>query len=230
MTTTDETPRNFLGVPIVGDITHGRSRKDQRTKEEFAQLMKPVLDDPTVRDFGWRQYTPYFNDGDECVFSAGDMWLRTMKEAPRPYEERFLNALKDQLRLQYFLTADSVLRCAAEAFKQVPLATVPEPEPEDDEEGTCLDFDRELFYVGYSSHHDLGEIKYSGWGVRPDGTHGRLDERYEGPDEARFRRCEALSNAVGGGAFDLVLLELFGDHADIRISRDGIQVEFYEHG
>lgn len=25
---------------------------------------------PTLKSFGWQQYTPYFNDGDACVFSA----------------------------------------------------------------------------------------------------------------------------------------------------------------
>jgi hypothetical protein len=27
-------------------------------------------DYPELQSFGWRQYTPYFNDGDECTFSA----------------------------------------------------------------------------------------------------------------------------------------------------------------
>jgi hypothetical protein len=25
---------------------------------------------PALESFGWTQYTPYFNDGDECVFGA----------------------------------------------------------------------------------------------------------------------------------------------------------------
>src|SRR5689334_3768923 len=25
---------------------------------------------PAMESFGWTQYTPYFNDGEECVFSA----------------------------------------------------------------------------------------------------------------------------------------------------------------
>lgn len=27
-------------------------------------------ENPALIDFGWRQYTPYFNDGDSCTFSA----------------------------------------------------------------------------------------------------------------------------------------------------------------
>ena len=27
---------------------------------------------PTLKSFGWAQYTPYFNDGDECIFGVND--------------------------------------------------------------------------------------------------------------------------------------------------------------
>jgi hypothetical protein len=33
------------------------------TKELFNQF-------PELKSFGWKQYTPYFNDGDECIFSV----------------------------------------------------------------------------------------------------------------------------------------------------------------
>lgn len=55
-------------------------------KEEFAELKKTHLEKskvmftnictklfekhPKLESFGWRQYTPYFNDGEECTFSA----------------------------------------------------------------------------------------------------------------------------------------------------------------
>lgn len=55
-------------------------------KEEFAELKKAHLEKskamftnicsklfekhPKLESFGWRQYTPYFNDGEECTFSA----------------------------------------------------------------------------------------------------------------------------------------------------------------
>lgn len=40
-------------------------------KEAFTDAAKAIFDDnPELMSFSWRQYTPYFNDGDECVFSA----------------------------------------------------------------------------------------------------------------------------------------------------------------
>lgn len=33
--------------------------------------------DPRIEAVGWRQYTPYFNDGDPCKFSIdGDLWFK----------------------------------------------------------------------------------------------------------------------------------------------------------
>ncbi|MFI7096391.1 hypothetical protein [Streptomyces lydicus] len=69
--------RNFLGIPVRGDITAGATRVDQKPIEELRPIMQAVLDDPTIIEFGWRQYTPYFNDGDPCEFSVYGLWVRT---------------------------------------------------------------------------------------------------------------------------------------------------------
>jgi hypothetical protein len=39
-----------------------------------------VLADPYIAKLGWTQYTPYFNDGDPCVFSVGEPWFRTVDD------------------------------------------------------------------------------------------------------------------------------------------------------
>lgn len=37
----------------------------------FTELTKSIFEEhPKVESFGWTQYTPYFNDGDTCTFSA----------------------------------------------------------------------------------------------------------------------------------------------------------------
>lgn len=43
--------------------TEAKAAFASTTKEIFAQH-------PTLEQFQWHQYTPYFNDGDECTFSA----------------------------------------------------------------------------------------------------------------------------------------------------------------
>lgn len=77
----------FFGVPIHGDITQGSTRVDQKPIEELAPLFKALLDDKTIVEFGWTQYTPYFNDGDTCEFSVHVLWVRTTEESEGAVDE-----------------------------------------------------------------------------------------------------------------------------------------------
>ena len=37
----------------------------------FTEMTKVIFEEhPKVKSFGWNQYTPYFNDGETCTFSA----------------------------------------------------------------------------------------------------------------------------------------------------------------
>lgn len=157
---------NFLGIPVQGDITRGSDRVEQRPIEELQPILQAVLDDPTIVEFGWRQYTPYFNDGEPCTFSAHGTWVRTDADE---------DADEDELEMW--------------------------------------------------GHRTLGKVS----GARNPDTGKWEDQPYEGPDEARYDRCKALEKAVEGGHFEHVLLDAFGDHANITVRRDGIQVEFYDH-
>ncbi|MEU1800827.1 hypothetical protein [Streptomyces sp. NPDC019937] len=81
------TTRSFLGIPVEGEITQGEDRKKQRPLEELQPILQAVLDDPTILEFGWRQYTPYFNDGDPCTFNVHGVWIRT--DADRDVEDTY---------------------------------------------------------------------------------------------------------------------------------------------
>lgn len=157
----------FLGIPITGEISRA-DIKPQRPIEDLAPILQAVLDDPTVVEFGWRQCTPGFNDGDPCRFSTYGTWLRT--------------------------TSDT------------------------DAETYDLDLDIHHPSLGNRSrtyNRETREYDYS---------------PYEGPDEARYDRCRALYDAIDGGEFYSVLQEKFGDPAEVTVRRDGIQVDYYDHG
>lgn len=161
------TTRTFLGLTVEGDINEGSKRTKQRPLEDFQPILQALLNDEGVIEFGWRQYTPYFNDGEPCVFEATGAWVRTLSDGP----------------------------------------------------------DRETYELEVDYHKSLGE--------RPR-TWNRDTKQYEygaytGPDEARYDRCQALNQAIDGGEFLDVLLDAFGDHAEVTVRRDGIQVEFYQH-
>lgn len=46
-------------------------------KNDFAPMLKPLFDKTNgkITSIGWNQYTPYFNDGDECMFSVNFDYL-----------------------------------------------------------------------------------------------------------------------------------------------------------
>ncbi|WP_212841123.1 hypothetical protein [Catellatospora sp. IY07-71] len=67
---------SFLGIPVEGRITPG-DRVPQRPLSELQPLVRALVDDDAVVEFGWKQYTPYFNDGEACVFDAWGFWVRT---------------------------------------------------------------------------------------------------------------------------------------------------------
>jgi hypothetical protein len=53
----------------------------KKKREEFSKVAKEALTEgvkgiferhPVLEQFGWHQYTPYFNDGDECTFRVNN--------------------------------------------------------------------------------------------------------------------------------------------------------------
>ena len=168
------THTNFLGIPVEGDISKPDRRTPQRPISELEPLMRAVLDDETIRAFGWRQYTPYFNDGEPCVFGVHGAWFVTV-----------------------------------------------------DDDVDLNEVDEDEYGVDWGEHPSIGHREYEYVGNWPDRV--RVPGRYTGSDEARYDRVRALSDAIVGGAFEDVLLEAFGDHAAVRVTRDGITVDTYEH-
>lgn len=150
---------SFLGIPISGTIVRGEHSVPQRPLEEFTPLIQAVLDDENVSAFGWQQYTPYFNDGEPCVFGANGLWAapqgRSRSEDEDPYESTF--------------------------------------------------------------HVEYGSI----WGGYRNEIAPELEDTRE--------RLRTLNTAIERGEFDDVLLDAFGDHAEITVRRDGITVESYSH-
>jgi hypothetical protein len=47
-------------------------------REEIKKVFTSFFEEfPQVKTIHWTQYTPYFSDGDECIFRLGDLWFTT---------------------------------------------------------------------------------------------------------------------------------------------------------
>lgn len=179
------TNTNFLGIPVEGDISKGDKRVPQRSLSELEPVIRAVLDDQYIASFGWTQYTPYFNDGEPCVFSVETPWFRTV----------------DDVKAE---TSGS---------------------DEDDE----YDYeDDDSFTVEYG-HPTLGKQGYQWDNPRDWENRRKVYGPYEGSHQSTFMVCSALSEAINSGAFEDVLLEAFGDHAQVRVTAAGITVDTYSH-
>lgn len=158
---TDNRPDNLLGYPITGDYSrYSELRAEQWPVEQLLPLLQVMISDSNVASFGWGQYTPSFNDGDPCIFSAYGTWVRE--------------------------TGDS------------------DVVTEEDED--------------YSEWED-DNYEYS---VR----HHPYDDKEVSPVHYRD-----LDSAIEGGHFDEVLLELFGDPANVTWRRDSgeFHIEYASH-
>jgi hypothetical protein len=56
---------------------------------EIKKLLRPAFEaaarklfeeNPDIKSFSWRQYTPYFNDGDTCYFGRGEERINGMSD------------------------------------------------------------------------------------------------------------------------------------------------------
>jgi hypothetical protein len=68
---TTETETTFFGIPVKGEhpgyYTERRS-VPQKSAAELKATIDAIFATGIVDAIVWHQYTPYFNDGDPCVF------------------------------------------------------------------------------------------------------------------------------------------------------------------
>jgi hypothetical protein len=58
------------------ELTEIKKQILQKSNEVFDEFCKDIfIKCPRLESFGWNQYTPYFNDGDTCVFSVNIDYL-----------------------------------------------------------------------------------------------------------------------------------------------------------
>lgn len=59
-----------FGRPVIGEIQRAERRAEQWTGEKFAEMLDALLAVEGVAAVKWAQYTPFFNDGEPCLFGV----------------------------------------------------------------------------------------------------------------------------------------------------------------
>jgi hypothetical protein len=99
MTTPGAGRRSFLGVPVEGDVPPGEPRPVQRPLSDLEPVLRAILADDDILSFGWTQYTPYYNDGERCVFGVVEPWFRTTADATGDEDDHGDDGDEDTLAL-----------------------------------------------------------------------------------------------------------------------------------
>jgi len=56
----------------LAEIAKKKEELTAELRQDFAPMLKPLFDKSNgkIQSISWTQYTPYFNDGEECIFSV----------------------------------------------------------------------------------------------------------------------------------------------------------------
>jgi hypothetical protein len=159
---------------FIVDQVEMQLKFEEQARAMFKEITKEFFEkNPGITGVVWTQYTPYFNDGDTCVFRVG--------------EPTFTNAPIDELSSISYgeYGGDTEGVWAAESVGHVLTST----------------------YEWYKETADL--IKASG-GVDAES-------------------CNLFAKAVCSGLMEDVMKAMFGDHIKVIATRDGFDVDGYDH-
>lgn len=176
-----------FGIPVSGTPRKTRGdRTDQRPLSDLRPVFEALLADERVIEFGWSQYTPYFNDGDVCEFSVDDPWIRTVDDED-----------------------------VEDKYDLIPDATHPT-----------------LGYLEWRKMTDeeyalkVTEYRNRGWRGNPY-NYGHFPK----PGGAKYPDLLELAKKldVQSAEYDDAMYDAFGDHAQVTVTKTGIQIDQYDH-
>ncbi len=159
----------------------------EELRKQFPVILAPLFEkSKIINSIGWTQYTPYFNDGDECTFCVhkNDLYINKVYS----YDSK-INISRPTSYLQKITSNEEL-----EKTKELGLK-----------------------YYPNSPYYNNPEIGKSGL---------TEDETYNKEEGDIYNSFRQVLNDVP----DEIYKDLFGDHVEITIHKDGkIEVETCEH-
>lgn len=154
-------------------LEKARQELEQKFQKEIGGIFKEFLNSqPSIHGFAWVQYTPYFNDGEECVFGVHDIYAFYDNDVVR----------------EAFKNGDTCL-----AYGEI---------GDDDESGGIVNLSKYDYSAGYSS---------------------KKNRKMTDVEKAVGEFVDALNQ------FKDEFRYAFGDHVMVTVTRDGIDINDYDH-
>lgn len=183
--------KKIMGIPVHGEVYEEKPETYQRPIEDLKEIFLDLLNDPNVHSFGWKQYTPYFNDGDVCEFGVSDPWIKTVDDAEEEDDDEYLE-IGDLHRT--LGNHDYVQR---------------ERTPEEIAE--------------YTKRYTT---KWNRYPFAATHTWDRVDREPKYPET--MKRAEKLKR-IQRYEYEYAMKQAFGDHARVTVTKDGFQIDEYDH-
>ena len=158
-----------------------RTKMVNEAKNSFKEIVKEIFNNhPSLESFSWVQYTPYFNDGDACVFSANT-------------DSIYINDEDDTTNIH------GIERFVEEVLNK---------------ENTIKRLNSEMYKSSHKEYYQyrIKEIESA-----------NLDDL-----KVKLNMVKDITDVLTSMDDD-TLQEVFGDHVKVVVTRDGIEIEEYEH-
>lgn len=196
-------------------INNLKNKSLNKIRKVFAPVFIDFLkENPAVRSIYWDQYTPYFNDGDQCIFSVGELQL--LIEGFECYEE-------------FYIPDISSIKYAKKEVDDWELFI--------NDRNTWIENKLKEYDTIYNNNFSRYESR-DNWiaNQKPYGTYEDAIANYERestfsekyPDLAQnFSKLESFIRSID----EDILYELFGDHARVSIAQGATKftIEEFEH-
>jgi hypothetical protein len=200
-----------------------REKSKELMKEAFRDFLGKY--DEVVENIYWTQYTPHFNDGEACEFGVNDVFILLKDdeeaceyEGSSLYDKDSINTIKEHI-------------VKWEAWEKDPMGEARKHQSEYIKKYNRNPFDPKRSYNRYETKTE--EELMSEWTPHYVSKESCKEQLHTAelivskyPHlQSDFKEIKIM---ISGLDEDL-MRAMFGDHAKVVVSKDGIEVEEYEH-
>lgn len=202
-----------------------REKSKELMKEAFRDFLSKY--DEVVENIYWTQYTPHFNDGEACEFGVNDVFILLKDdeeacdyEGSELYDKDSINELKKQI-------------AKWEAWEKDPMAEARKHKEEYIKRYNRNPFDPRSNYSYNRRDYKTEEDLMREW--KPHYVSKETCQEQLRTAELITSKYPKLKNdfkeikSMIGGLDEDLMRAMFGDHAKVIVSTNGIEVEEYEH-
>lgn len=197
---------------LEAELQRQREALTAELKPRFHDIFKPFLEKHTqVSQLSFTAYTPYFNDGDTCEYSVNEIdgWLGTEDEDA--YEgdlNRYGPSFADLLDFKRTGVPNKRIKEVVDYY------TKPGSRYSHEKRGYVEE------PAKYANHTDAARVAY-----RKELTHTEAELEELAVLEKDWKEVKATFQSIP----EEVIEGMFGDHVRVTITREGVEVDDYDH-